>query len=215
MGQGPAIYNVQESTILHKSIHNPFGEDATDDIRQELLSNPICHGKAVITNPTITTLINLRTSEVYTASISLALVHNSVFSQSDHCHMMVAGQTAAKDPKNDTENDILHKIIAAKILPDARTLQGVGKSDRWLNAAPIATSGCWINAQEWRYVFCLRYARTPHDFPSTYDRCGAKFSIAHGLAYKSRGLTISQHNETCQETIYHVGQALSPSSIRD
>ena len=97
----------------------------------------------------------------------------STFTHMDHRHVMAAGKTATLTT--------FTRIVAVKGLREAKILAHIGSTGSRLNALPTATSGCRLNAQEWRDAFYLRYACTKHDFSSTCDGCGADFSIAHAL----------------------------------
>ena len=89
--EDPTVHSALEFTILHELIPNFFGEDKTDDMRRELLSNPIPHGGDAITNPITTAPVNLHTSEVCTVHIFSALMKKSTFNHINHQHVMAAG----------------------------------------------------------------------------------------------------------------------------
>ena len=58
------------------------------------------------------------------------------------------GETTVKDAKDGTENDIQHKIIAAKDLSESKVLHHADKFVPWLSTVSTATSRYFFNAQE-------------------------------------------------------------------
>ena len=128
MEEDPAVYQTLASIIICKLIPNLFDKDKTDNMHQELLSNPIRHGGAAITKLVSTAPVNLHTSKVCTAHISSALMCKNHFNRMDHRHVMAARKTAAKATKDTAALHTLNKIIAIKGPREAKTLSHAGKT---------------------------------------------------------------------------------------
>ena len=68
---------------------------------------------------------------------------------------------------------------------------------------------------EMHYIFDI-VRRTPPNLPTHCDGCLAKFSIAHSLEYKKKGLVIQHHDEIQFELLVDLAaRALIPSVVRD
>ena len=76
-------------------------------------------------------------------------------------------------------------------------------------------NGTCLSDMEFRFALHLRYCRTSPNLPTHCDRCGARFSTAHGLACKKGGLVIQRHDEIKFELQDHAASALNSSVARD
>ena len=62
---------------------------------------------------------------------------------------------------------------------------------------PLESDGFRLSATQFRDQLAIRYHQEPAGLPAECDRCGAPFSLQHGLDCMKGGLVKKDHNDLC------------------
>ena len=93
----------------------------------------------------------------------------------------------------DTFNYLLPQLdcLQQRIVLHAKEFKFLG----WLSVIPLEKDQFDLLAQQFRDALALRYRKPLLNLPSTYDGCGASFTVDHALGCCFGGLVILRHNE--------------------
>ena len=211
------LFPIEEAAIQEELIPALFNcdmSDVLDDFRQ-LLSHGAKQGGTNLQNPAAGAerlhQASLEARDVLVAS----LLRNTTLDSVEHKQCVrKAGAKAQKERLEAEQGAVMEMMMVGASKQVKKRPKRTGKTGKWLTIPPNKLDGTLLSKEEWRDNARLRYRWKPLGLCSHCGRrCGAGFTVEHGLSCKKGGLAYIHHDDARDEAGSLAAMVLTKSKL--